>query len=139
VSQKVHLTDMWYFCIPRLLTSNEKAELGGHSTTSVRRELEAITGDNEDGTLHPFWRPRGFWDDFEDSDSDSEEERLTPGGDTSDIVPPLFQYELTEPDQSSNPGIPRILHDAALRQANPKLELLHWNSSRTEKNENEVS
>jgi hypothetical protein len=86
-----------------------------------------------------FWRPRGFWDGFEKSDSDSKEKGPTPGDDTSDIVPPLFQDELTHPDQLSNPGIPRILHNAALRQANPKLELLHWNSSRTEKNENYVS
>lgn len=41
-------------------------------------------------TLHPFWQPRGFWDDFSDSDEDSgdEEDRLPPGGDTSDVVLP---------------------------------------------------
>jgi len=42
---------------------------------------------DEDGTLHPFWRPRGFWDGFEDSESDSEEEVLPQGGDTSDVEP----------------------------------------------------
>lgn len=40
----------------------------------------------DDGTLHPFWRPRGFWDGFEDSDDESEgEDALPSGGDTSDI------------------------------------------------------
>ena len=30
-------------------------------------------GDDPDNKLHPFWRPRGFWDDLsDDSDSDSE-------------------------------------------------------------------
>lgn len=29
-------------------------------------------GDDPDNKLHPFWRPRGFWDDLSDSDSDSE-------------------------------------------------------------------
>ncbi len=29
-------------------------------------------GDDQDGKLHPFWRPRGFWNDLSDSDSDSE-------------------------------------------------------------------
>jgi len=40
----------------------------------------------EDTTLHPFWRPRGFWDGFGDSDSEEandEEDRLPAGGDTS--------------------------------------------------------
>ncbi|EFQ94505.1 hypothetical protein CFE70_004608 [Pyrenophora teres f. teres 0-1] len=40
---------------------------------------------DEDGTLHPFWRPRGFWDGFSDSESESEESGLPEGGDTSDI------------------------------------------------------
>lgn len=41
-------------------------------------------------TLHPFWQPRGFWDEFSDSDEDSDEgdDRLPPGGDTSDVVLP---------------------------------------------------
>jgi len=42
----------------------------------------------EDGTLHPFWRPRGFWDGFSDSESDDEEGGLPEGGDTSDIEDP---------------------------------------------------
>ncbi len=28
-------------------------------------------GEQQDNKLHPFWRPRGFWDDFSDSDEDS--------------------------------------------------------------------
>ncbi|KAI8932502.1 hypothetical protein NX059_010684 [Plenodomus lindquistii] len=40
----------------------------------------------DDGTLHPFWRPRGFWDGFEDSDDESDgDDALPSGGDTSDI------------------------------------------------------
>lgn len=29
-------------------------------------------GDDPDSRLHPFWRPRGFWDDLSDSSSDSD-------------------------------------------------------------------
>lgn len=50
---------------------------------------------DQDTNLHPFWRPRGFWDDFSsDSDSDSEfgfdpaRDRLPRGGDTSSPPPP---------------------------------------------------
>ncbi|QDS70577.1 hypothetical protein FKW77_010545 [Venturia effusa] len=41
-------------------------------------------------TLHPFWQPRGFWDEFSDSENESDEgdDRLPPGGDTSDVVLP---------------------------------------------------
>ncbi|KAF2151763.1 hypothetical protein K461DRAFT_279264 [Myriangium duriaei CBS 260.36] len=43
--------------------------------------------------LHPFWRPRGFWDDFDSDDEDYDDEPLESGdveplprgGDTSDI------------------------------------------------------
>ncbi|KAF2789103.1 hypothetical protein K505DRAFT_254043 [Melanomma pulvis-pyrius CBS 109.77] len=42
------------------------------------------TVNDEDGSLHPFWRPRGFWDGFEDSGSDSDD-ALPQGGDTSDV------------------------------------------------------
>ena len=51
-----------------------------------------IKNENQKNKLHPFWRPRGFWDEFEsDSDPDNhedegEDERLPPGGDTSNIV-----------------------------------------------------
>ncbi|KAF2032823.1 hypothetical protein EK21DRAFT_60072 [Setomelanomma holmii] len=50
----------------------------------------------EDGTLHPFWRPRGFWDGFDDSESESSEEGLHPGGDTSDVE------EEAQPPRRSN-------------------------------------
>lgn len=65
---------------------------------SVRRASETAdrpTSEiDRDRTLHPFWRPRGFWDDFSDSDSELEyesnyhnpfDERLPAGGDTSDV------------------------------------------------------
>ena len=49
-----------------------------------------------DSKLHPFWQPRGFWDDFSDSDSevgepepeDESRARLPPGGDTTDLGEP---------------------------------------------------
>lgn len=53
------------------------------------RNPQASTVNDEDGTLHPFWRPRGFWDEFSDSEDDGEEdERLPQGGDTSDVEDP---------------------------------------------------
>lgn len=55
---------------------------------SSHRNPEVPTVNDEDGTLHPFWRPRGFWDGFEDSDSDDEENVLPSGGDTSDVEDP---------------------------------------------------
>lgn len=42
-------------------------------TASNPRRRRTITDDTEPGSkLHPFWRPRGFWDDVDDSDSDEE-------------------------------------------------------------------
>ncbi|KAH9860835.1 hypothetical protein IAQ61_010569 [Plenodomus lingam] len=67
---------------------------------SINRRRHAVSGthaqsrriprvpniDDDNGTLHPFWRPRGFWDGFEDSDDDSDEDHTLPtGGDTSDV------------------------------------------------------
>lgn len=46
------------------------------------------TVNDEEGTLHPFWRPRGFWDGFEDTDSESDEDVLPQGGDTSEVTEP---------------------------------------------------
>lgn len=71
-------------------------------TITIRRYVtRPSTGGvgSRDRNLHPFWRPRGFWDDFSDSDSDEEfwgdgelldiddpvERRLPTGGDTSDV------------------------------------------------------
>ena len=46
------------------------------SRTLLRRRTISArapsVGDNPENKLHPFWRPRGFWDDLSDSDSDSE-------------------------------------------------------------------
>jgi len=55
---------------------------------SSHRNPEVPTVTDEDGTLHPFWRPRGFWDGFEDSESDDEDDVLPSGGDTSDMEDP---------------------------------------------------
>lgn len=46
------------------------------------------TVNDQDGSLHPFWRPRGFWDGFDDSDTESEDDVLPEGGDTSDVPEP---------------------------------------------------
>ena len=43
--------------------------LSRRTTVVTRRASVASDTDNK---LHPFWRPRGFWDDLSDSDSDSE-------------------------------------------------------------------
>lgn len=56
---------------------------------------------DEDGSLHPFWRPRGFWDGFEDSDSDGEDV-LPRGGDTSDVEDP--EHEPSTPRKLGNLG-----------------------------------
>jgi len=36
--------------------------------TTIKRRPSV--GEDTDSKLHPFWRPRGFWDDLSDSDSD---------------------------------------------------------------------
>lgn len=42
-------------------------------TASTPRRRRTVADIPEPGSkLHPFWRPRGFWDDVEDSDSDEE-------------------------------------------------------------------
>ncbi|THV74393.1 hypothetical protein D6D27_09421, partial [Aureobasidium pullulans] len=43
------------------------------------------SSEDRDTTLHPFWRPRGFWDDFTDSEEEYSDDELPAGGDTSDI------------------------------------------------------
>ncbi|KAF2822593.1 hypothetical protein CC86DRAFT_373064 [Ophiobolus disseminans] len=74
--------------IPTLLnrggsTRNRNARRSHHRNNDPH---EVPTVADGDGTLHPFWRPRGFWDDFTDSESESDEdEGLHPGGDTSDV------------------------------------------------------
>ena len=42
-------------------------------TTSAARRRRTLSEDPGPGSkLHPFWRPRGFWSDVDDSDSDEE-------------------------------------------------------------------
>lgn len=75
--------------IPTLLgraSSNRRRASGGQSHT--HRNPRMPTVNDEEGTLHPFWRPRGFWDDFSDSESESDEDPLPRGGDTSDLPEP---------------------------------------------------
>lgn len=43
--------------------------LSRRNTINSRRPS---VGDDPDSRLHPFWRPRGFWDDISDSSSDSD-------------------------------------------------------------------
>ena len=45
--------------------------LARRSTITTRRPS---AGDDPDSKLHPFWRPRGFWDDLSASSSDSDSE-----------------------------------------------------------------
>jgi hypothetical protein len=58
----------------------------GRPRSPYRQQDDAQRRNN----LHPLWQPRGFWDEFSDSDSDFGEpeegaSRLPPGGDTSDV------------------------------------------------------
>ncbi|KAI5206696.1 hypothetical protein E4T39_02283 [Aureobasidium subglaciale] len=52
-----------------------------NSTASHR----PISQHDRDTTLHPFWRPRGFWDDFSESEDEDSGDELPEGGDTSDV------------------------------------------------------
>ncbi|KAL6704704.1 hypothetical protein ACN47E_007986 [Coniothyrium glycines] len=71
--------------IPTLLgrTSSKRGRYA--SDPHAHRNPRVPTVKDDNGALHPFWRPRGFWDDFDDTDSESEEDELPVGGDTSDI------------------------------------------------------
>jgi hypothetical protein len=42
-------------------------------TLSLRGGRHVRADEPRDANLHPFWRPRGFWDDFTDSDSDRDD------------------------------------------------------------------
>lgn len=70
--------------LARTSSTRGKSNSGSHSRRA-HSNPRVPTVNDEDGTLHPFWRPRGFWDGFDDSDSESDEEPLPQGGDTSDI------------------------------------------------------
>jgi hypothetical protein len=64
---------------------------GGGSSSGAAHETRRVPSVTEDDSnLHPFWRPRGFWEGFEDSDPESEDGEagappLPLGGDTSDV------------------------------------------------------
>ncbi|KAK7190539.1 hypothetical protein DPSP01_005240 [Paraphaeosphaeria sporulosa] len=74
-------------------------------------QLQIPSVNDEDGSLHPFWRPRGFWDDFDDSESESDDDILPPGGDTSDIE-----------DSDSEPPSPRKRVGALSRRLTNKVK-----------------
>lgn len=80
--------------LARASSNRERYYSDSHSRSqSSHRNPDVPTVNDEDGTLHPFWRPRGFWDGFEDSDSDDEDNVLPYGGDTSDVEDPEPQPE----------------------------------------------
>ncbi|KAF1351358.1 hypothetical protein BDV97DRAFT_168763 [Delphinella strobiligena] len=73
--------------------------IGGRRATSLDHSSShrPTSEHDRDHTLHPFWRPRGFWDDFSSDDSVLEDYdaldadadahiRLPAGGDTSDVA-----------------------------------------------------
>ncbi|KAL5459362.1 hypothetical protein PMIN06_002862 [Paraphaeosphaeria minitans] len=72
-------------------------------------QLQIPSVNDEDGSLHPFWRPRGFWDDFDDSESENDD-ILPPGGDTSDME-----------DSDSEPPSPRKRVGALSRRLTNKV------------------
>jgi hypothetical protein len=65
----------------RNLLKNQDAP--GSDESKIPQVPQASTGEHGDSTLHPFWRPRGFWDGFEDSDEEFQDDILPAGGDTS--------------------------------------------------------
>ncbi|CAN9231177.1 unnamed protein product [Alternaria alternata] len=85
--------------------SNNRTRYASESHGHTHRNPSVPSVNDEDGTLHPFWRPRGFWDGFEDGDSESdEEEGLPQGGDTSDIEDPEPEPEPPRPRRASTLG-----------------------------------
>lgn len=69
-------------------TAINRARYDRDSERHTHQNPHVPTVNDEDGTLHPFWRPRGFWDEFSDSEDESEDEGLPQGGDTSDMEDP---------------------------------------------------
>jgi hypothetical protein len=70
-------------------TSINRTRYNSESNSHTHHNPRVPTATDQDGTLHPFWRPRGFWDGFSDSESEpDEEDGLPQGGDTSDIEDP---------------------------------------------------
>lgn len=64
--------------VRRAFTVRRLSEVGSPFTRpiSMRGARNRKAGKEMDSRLHPFWRPRGFWDDFLDSD-DEEDSRFT--------------------------------------------------------------
>jgi hypothetical protein len=73
--------------LPTLLSraTNNRGRYASDSHTSHRNPQVPSVNDEENGALHPFWRPRGFWDGFDDDSESESEDELHPGGDTSDV------------------------------------------------------
>lgn len=72
---------------PLLARASSTRSRRGSEIRSNHENPRIPTVNDEDGQLHPFWRPRGFWDGFDDSDSESDDV-LPQGGDTSDVEDP---------------------------------------------------
>lgn len=73
--------------LPTLLSraTNNRGRYAGDSHKTHQNPEVPSVNDEENGALHPFWRPRGFWDGFEDDSESESEDELHPGGDTSDV------------------------------------------------------
>ncbi|KAL1798418.1 hypothetical protein ACET3X_002455 [Alternaria dauci] len=85
--------------------SNNRSRYASEAHGHTHRNPSVPSVNDEDGTLHPFWRPRGFWDGFEDGDSESDEDEGLPrGGDTSDIEDPEPEPEPSRPRRASTLG-----------------------------------
>lgn len=84
--------------LPTLLSraTNGRGRYASDSHKSHRNPQVPSVNDEENGALHPFWRPRGFWDGFDDDCESESEDELHPGGDTSDIE------TLPDPPKRSN-------------------------------------
>ncbi|KAK4985121.1 hypothetical protein LTR50_006181 [Elasticomyces elasticus] len=82
-----------------------------HSERSPRHARLA-RAESKDETLHPFWHPRGFWDDFSDSDpgdNDDYDEPLPQGGDTSDVEPRETSGNNATRGKTTGLGIGRLM------------------------------
>jgi hypothetical protein len=83
-------------------TSISRTRYNSESNRPTHCNPRVPTVTDSDGTLHPFWRPRGFWDGFDDSESESDDEGGLPqGGDTSDIEDPEPEEEEERPRRAN--------------------------------------
>ncbi|KAL5116300.1 hypothetical protein ACEQ8H_005758 [Pleosporales sp. CAS-2024a] len=72
--------------LPTLLsraTNNRSRHASDSHRSHQNPQVPSVSDEN--GQLHPFWRPRGFWDGFDDDSESESEDELHPGGDTSDV------------------------------------------------------